>query len=164
MEFSFKKWIAENTGAGVPPQFVLSDGTVKLYRYSHGDRGEVYRIDPKATVGQTKSYSRNDYQRSVRPRTFFYLDVDERENLVGRNLYVAEFPASEIYNLLEDPLELKPQTGMPGAYDFDKLFDLVLEAGFKGVYYKPGFHVVNLFVPVDGHATTEEEVRAKKAA
>ena len=32
--------------------------------------------------------------------------------------------------------------------DFDKLFRLVEEAGYQGVYYRPGFHVVNMFVKV----------------
>jgi len=163
----FKKWLESVSGpmAGVPSQFVLPGGIVRLYRYSHGDRGETYLIDPKRAAGKAHGYSRNDFNRSSKPRTFFYLDIDEKEGLVGNHLYVAEFPADRIYNIIQDPLGFKEETRLVGTnYDFDKMFGLIEEAGYDGVYYKPGFHVVNLFVPVEGRAATEEEVRGKKIA
>lgn len=163
MNLSFRSWLNENVGTGVPSSFINPDGTVTLYRYSKRDHGDSYLIDPNQTAGQTNSYSRNDYRVSNKPRTFFYLDIDEKEDVVGNYLYVAHFPADEIYNLLIDPLGLKKQAAHYNTYDFDKLFSLVEDAGFKGVYYKPGFHVVNLFVPVLGHAATEEEIRRKVA-
>jgi len=141
----FKQWLIKES---VPPEFV-SGGRVALWRYSHGDRGDEYVIDPAAARPQP--YSRRDYMLTKKPRTFFYLDPFQKEDLVGGHLYVTQFPAERIYNLLEDPEKLKEKAYIPNTtnIDFDELFDSVQEAGYDGVYYRPhGRHVVNLFVPV----------------
>jgi hypothetical protein len=141
----FKQWLIKES---VPPEFV-SGGQVALWRYSHGDRGDEYVIDPAETEPQ--SYSRRDYMLSKKPRTFFYLDPSQKESLVGDYLYVTQHPAERIYNLLKDPEDLKEKARITSAenIDFDELFNLVEKAGYDGVYYRPhGRHIVNLFVPV----------------
>jgi hypothetical protein len=161
----FRLWLESVEDSLPPAEFIDSRGMITLYRYSHGNRGEKYEIDPSRTKPQ--SYSRSDYQRTSKPRTFFYLDINEKENLVGNHLYVAEYPAGKIYNLLKDPLGLKEEA--KGGYnginrghlDFDRLLNSVQEAGYDGVYYKPEFHVVNMFIAVTGVASTEDQVRAK---
>lgn len=160
----FRIWLEQLVS--IPGQFVDPQGFVNLYRYSKASKGPTYHINPEQTVNSRSGYSKNDYRASDKPRTFFYLDIDHKEHLVGPYLYVARFPASEIYNLISDPLRLKEkvQESNQGVLNFNHLLELVEESGFSGIYYNPGFDVVNLFVPVMGYATTEEEVRQRRAA
>lgn len=160
----FRLWLENQIT--IPPQFVDQQGYVSLYRYSKTPKGPTYRIDPQQTLDKRSPYSKNDYRATNKPRTFFYLDINEKEKLVGDSLYVTRFPAHEIYNLITDPLQLKEKAEQQnnGVLNFDYLLDFVEESGFQGIYYNPGFHVVNLFVPVMGYATTEEEVRMRKVA
>lgn len=151
MEMQFRIWL-ELASAEVPPEFV-HNGRVTLYRYSKTSKGPTYLIDPGQAV--PNSYSRQEFRTSDTPRTFFYLDPNQRESMIGSFLYEAEVPATTIYNLLTDPLGLKAKT-LP---DFSKLFGAVKESGFQGVYYKPPQgHIVCMFVPIVGRAASLEKV------
>lgn len=160
---NFKLWL-ENLMQSVPPQFIDSDGLVDLYRYSRSPRGASYLIDPAKTTNSRNMYSLRDYKTLSVPRTFFYLDIDEKESMIGNNLYHARFPAKDIYNITNDPLGYvaKTQAQNFGALNFDMLISNLMNDGYKGIYYKTNFHVINLFVPVVGQATTEEFVRSQK--
>lgn len=130
-----------------PPQFV-SGGKVALYHYTRRDQGDAYLVDPIKAKKHRGSYSRREFQTSATPRLFFYLDPSDKEAGVGEHLYIVDYSAKRIYNLLEDSLHLKERARRAPAFlDFDLLFKLVLAAGFDGVYYRPGFHVVSLLVP-----------------
>lgn len=155
---NFKLWL-ENTEATVPSEFIGSNGMITLYRFSQRPRGDQYLIDPEQAKKSPSSYSRQEFRTAWTSRTFFYLDPGDRERMVGQNLYEAQVPANQIYNLLKDPLELKAQA-LP---NFDKLFKLVIEAGFKGVYYKPPQgHIVAMFAPVVGTAVNLDDVMMKR--
>lgn len=131
-----------------PPSQFVKGGYVTLYHYAHRDHGDTYEVDPKMSVAHRRGYSRREYQVSKQPRTFWYLDPHDREPMVGPHLYSVKWNATMIYNLLADPLGLKDQArNAYGRIDFDMLFKLVRAKGYDGVYYKPGFHVVNLFGP-----------------
>ena len=161
---SFKLWLESNS---VPTNFIKG-GMVNLYRYSRIPHGDVFLIDPKATVSSRNSYSRRDYNASNVPRTFFYLDIDQKESIIGNILYVAQIEADRIYNLIKDPLGLKEKATFNGVLNFETLLDLAKKESdkgtFDGIYYNPGFHVVNLFVPISAKRTSEEEVRNTKQA
>lgn len=139
--------------SSVPNEYIDGDGNVTLYRYSKGDRGATYEIDPAKT--KPSSYSRNEYQRAQTQRTFFYLNTSEKESIVGDHLYTAKVPAGKIYNLIKDVNGLKLQHKMGNTYDFDAMFKELQAQGFEGVYYNPGFHVVNMFTPVTGTRTQD---------
>ena len=161
---SFKLWLESN---GVPSNFI-KDGMINLYRYSNTPHGDVFLIDPKATVSSRNSYSRRDYNASDIPRTFFYLDIADKESMIGNILYAAKIAADRIYNLIKDPLGLKEKSTTNGVLNFDTLLRLAKEQAdkgtFDGIYYNPGFPVVNLFVPVSAKRTSEEEVKSTKQA
>ena len=162
----FRLWL-ETTESLPPPEFI-DGGMINLYRYSHNPRGDTYRIDPEQT-GKGQNYSRNDYNASQKKRTFFYLDIDQKERIIGDHLYVVRHPAAKIYNVLRDPHGFKEEAKKGnnginvGILNFNMLLDLIHEAEYDGIYYNPGFHVVNMFVPVLGYSITEEEVREKRA-
>ena len=164
MELQFKMWLESNS---VPSNFI-KNGMVNLYRYSKQPHGDVFLIDPKATVASRNSYSRRDYNASDVPRTFFYLDIADKESLVGSILYVAQIAEDRIYNLIKDPLGLKEKSTINGVLNFDTLLKLTKEQAdkgtFDGIYYNPGFPVVNLFVPISAKRTSEEEIRSTTKA
>lgn len=137
---NFTQWL-ENIENGIPTQYV-KNGMVNLYRFSQNPKGQEYLIDP--SKAKANYYSKREFNSAGTPRTFFYLDISDKESFIGDHLYLVQYPANKIYNLLTDPLDLKSKS-LP---DFDKLFDLVKQNGYHGVYYKPGFPVVSMFVPV----------------
>jgi hypothetical protein len=140
-------FLTEGVESDPPSQFVKG-GKVKLYHYAKSDAPELL-IDPKKFLSGRGSYSRRDFQLSGKARSFWYLNPADREVFFSRaNLYSGYVKADKIYNLLKDHLGLKEESKYVASIDFDKLFRLVEEAGYQGVYYKPGFDVVNMFVKV----------------
>lgn len=118
-----------------------------IYRFSKGFRGEFYSIDPN--LASPSSYSRREFVVAKTPRTFFYLDPNDKESMLGNFLYQAEIPNEWIYDLISDNLKLKEKARLNDVIEFDKLFDLVKENDFKGVYYRPSQgRIVSLFVPI----------------
>ena len=118
-----------------------------IYRFSKNFRGEIYNIDPSLAV--PSSYSRREYIVAKTPRTFFYLNPNDKESMLGNFLYQAEIPDEWIYNLISDNLHLKDQARLNAVIEFDKLFSLVMKNGFNGVFYQPSQgQIVSLFVPV----------------
>ena len=86
----------------------VENGTIELFRYSSRDMDEI-PLDPKRFQTDRMSYSKNDYNASSFPRVFFYLDPEHLETVVAaskRNLYSVKVPASDIYDLVEDPEDL----------------------------------------------------------
>ena len=150
----------------MPPEFVGIDGQVTLYHYSteFGNAEEVV-IDPEESSKRPRGYSRQEFSVSNTPRTFFYLNIDGKESLINGKLYRAKHPASRIYNLRKDPLDLLTQSKNEyGVRNFSTLFDLLRENGYDGVYYRTSTEVVAMLVPVRAQRITEEEVRKEKAA
>jgi hypothetical protein len=143
-----------------PPAEFVKGGRVTLHHFTRRDRGDTFTVDPQKAVAQRGSYSRRDFQASDRPRTFFYLDPADKETQIGHHLYTVTVDADRIYNLLSDPKGFKQQARRGGSIDFDALFDLVIAAGYDGVYYRPGFHVVNLFVPVKARRASAVQLAA----
>lgn len=170
---NFRIWL-ESVEALPPAQFLNSDGSINLYRYSKSPKGDTYRIDP--AKASPSSYSMREFQSAATKRTFFYLNpLKDKEQFIGDHLYVVKHPANKIYNVLIDPLQIKEEAKKGhqvdgvwinrGVINFDKLLSLVIESGFDGMYYKPGgMELVTMLVPVLGYKTTEEEVAAKQQA
>ena len=123
-----------------------------IYRFSKEFRGEVYKIDPALAI--PSSYSKREFIVAKTPRTFFYLDPKDKESMLGNFLYQAEIPEEFIYDLISDDLCLKDKSKINDAIEFDKLFNLVMQNNFKGVYYRPSQgKIVSLFVPIEAKWT-----------
>ena len=155
---------------GVPKKYVNEDGTLDMYRYSKGDRGPTYNIDPAKTT--PSSYSRRDYEQSNVKRTFFYLDTrDHEKGMVGEYLYAVSVDPKSVYNLDKDPAGLKVKHKWGPKTDYQEVMNAVKKAGFDGIYYRSGsMEVVNMFVATPGTKVTSEaahkagKVEAKAAA
>jgi len=136
---------------GVPAKYVRPNGNVTLYRYSRQDRGDTYEIDPEKT--QPQSYSRRDYEAAGTKRTFFYLDPEHKEAIIGNQLYGAEVSADRIYNLKEDPDQLLKKHRWGVRADIDKILRVLKEEGWAGVHYSTaGMDLVNLFEKTTGQS------------
>jgi hypothetical protein len=167
MKDLFKKW----------KNFTLLEsvdlsGDVSLFHFSSADQ-ESLMLDPEYFLKQRQHYSRNDYNVSDMPRIFFYTDRDQAEAQVaqGATLYSAVVPGSQIYNLAQDPLDLKQKSASVYRVtpDYDRILrslgnrprqseygappeSLLSNAAshFKGAYYNTsGLNIVVWFEPIN---------------
>ena len=136
----------------------VEDGSIKLYHYAPSRLdAESLVIDPKyfADRATRNSYTRNEYETSSVPRTFYYVDPRQRERHVasGASLYGAEIPAARIYNLRKDPdgyieKTRHPIYGLRKGEEWNTLLEAIRE-DYDGIFYGGRFDVVSLFVPYE---------------
>lgn len=157
----------------------VKNGMIDLYHYAKTDYGtapEEITIDP-ARFGES-SYSRNEKQRSMFPRSFFYVDPKQRERQVapGKKLFTLSFPEAKIYDFREDPKGydrvaseefpnglIDPDTPTKrlymgdGKHSWGELFKKVSE-DYDGMFYSlRNFDVVVLFKPMAAKLVDKEE-------
>ena len=88
---NFKKFLAEAQKGDYEV-----GGELVLFHYAPVD-AEAILVDPKYFADRAKrsSFTRNEYETSTVPRTFWYVDPQQRERQVasGRHLYQATIPA-----------------------------------------------------------------------
>ena len=145
-------------------------GSITLYHYMRKPRfGEEVEdtvvIDPKYFADpKTRSYySRQEYEVSSVPRTFWYVDPKQRERQIaqGSTLYVAKISANKIYDLRSDPEGYKkavahPVYGLRKGVEWNTLLEKIRE-DYEGVFYGGRFDVVSLFAPYSASRVPEEE-------
>jgi len=125
----------------------------RLYHYSDLDVNSTV-LDPQRFLTHRNPYTKRDYATSGFPRIFFYTDLDNVEEQIasGRNLYYAEVPSQQIYDITTDPDNLKDISKGPYGLTliFDKLFQNIVDQGYKGAYYNIGrdADVVVWFEPI----------------
>jgi len=160
---TFKEFLAEEDIEN------YSDGsTVTLYHYAPVD-AESLAIDPSRFGGS--SFSRREKETSTVPRTFFYLNLDQRELFVteDRVLYKVEVPITSLYNLKKDPENIIQQVrhpiyGLRKGMEFDDLLNTIKEE-YPGVFYSmPNMDIVNWFEPLTVTKVPEEERKELEAA
>ena len=167
--------ILENWNKFLKEEKGLGSEITKLYHYcGRCEKGqESVVLDPQRGRDQPGSYSRREYETSQVPRVFFYLDPADRESMVSGPLYSVEVPTPQIYNLWEDENkyirrikekreEEKYWYGsisqpLRKGEDWNNLFYLIMEEGYKGVYYKPGFEAVVWLEPIVVTLNKQEE-------
>ena len=117
----------------------VKNGMIELFHYSRRDMDKI-PLDPERFRSSRMSYSKRDYNVSSFPRVFFYLDPSHLETVVAgskRNLYSVEVPASDIYNLVEDPEDLlhksKKASGMV-VPNLDKVLKSLAKEDKPGLY------------------------------
>jgi hypothetical protein len=160
---SFKEFLKEedieNYGDG---------STVTLYHYAPVD-AESLTIDPSRFGGS--AFSRREKETSTVPRTFFYLNLDQREPFVsqGRVLYKVEVPLTSLYNLKRDPESYieqvrHPTYGLRKGIEFDDLLNTIKEK-YPGTFYSiPNMDIVNWFEPVTATKVPEQERKELEGA
>jgi hypothetical protein len=146
-----------------------SDGsTITLYHYAPVD-AETLTVDPSC-FGQSP-FTRTDKETSCVPRSFFYLDLAQRETYVAQNrtLYKIEVPLSNIYNLKKDPEGFiekvrHPMYGLRKGIEFDDLLNTIKEK-YPGTFYSiPNMDIVNWFEPVTATKVPEQERKELEGA
>jgi len=165
------KKLIENFNKYLIPEAELNSyiegGMIRLYHYSKANQEEL-EIDPArfADKKTRSSYSSNEYNVSTVPRTFFYVDVGQREKglTVTPNLYSLDIPANRVYDLRTDTEGYKekirhPVYGLRKGVEWDELL-LTLREKYDGVFYGGGFDVVSLFVPKKAKRLSDEEREA----
>jgi hypothetical protein len=138
----------------------IDGGNITLYHFAPTDE-ETIEIDP-SRFGQ-QGYSRREKERSSYPRSFFYVNLDQAENMVkpGKTLFTLDIPANKLYSLAEDPEGLvaevrHPVYGFRNDIEWTKLFKRIHE-NYDGTYYSaPNMDLVVLFEPVEAKKMEQE--------
>lgn len=152
---------------------LFKPGMLRLFhytsRYAQHSQGETMTIDPKrfSDPKSRKSYSRDEYQQSSYPRSFYYLDLNETEGQVvgGSSLFYVDVPAEKIFNWQNyenrEPYLKKHRHPIYARYEWDNIFR-ELHDGYLGIHYRltyedNGMPIVVCFEPLEATKTTEEE-------
>ena len=156
----FKKFLTEAQMSDYDTQ-----GELTLYHYAPADQEEIV-VDPKYFADRAKrsSFTMREYETSTVPRTFWYVDLEQREMQVssGRNLYEATIPASRIYDFRNDPeghkeMHLHPVYGLRKGIEWNEMLEHIRES-YDGIYYSlANFDVVSLFIPYDATRVSQDE-------
>lgn len=117
----------------------IEAGEIELFRFSGRDM-DVIPLDPEKFRSERMPYSKNEYNVSSFPRVFFYLDPSHVETVVAdskKYLYSVKVPASDIYDLVEDPEDLlqksKKASGMV-VPNVDKVLKSLAKEDKPGLY------------------------------
>ena len=142
-----------------------SDGKFTLYHYAPTDQEEII-VDPQyfADTAKRSPFSMREYETSTVPRTFWYVDLEQRERQVssGRHLYQASIPANRIYDFRNDPQGHKEMHrhdvyGLRKGMEWDEMLEHIRES-YDGIFYSlSGFDVVSLFIPYDATRVSPDE-------
>lgn len=95
----------------------IGAGTIPLYHYSTSNN-DTLLLNPEKFG--SNPHSKREMNTSDVPRVFFYTDPKQREKeLFGasHNLFVANVPFDQIYNLKQDPLKLFQTYGRHGIHE-----------------------------------------------
>ena len=140
-------------------------GEINIYHYAPVDASDII-VDPAYFADRAKrsSFTMREYETSTVPRTFWYVDPQQRERQVaqGRKLYQATIPAGEIYDFRNDPQEYKmkhrhPTYGLRKGEEWNHMLEDIRES-YAGVYYSlNAFDVVSLFIPYEATRVSPEE-------
>tara|TARA_R110002060_G_scaffold41873_8_gene53417 strand:+ start:1952 stop:2464 length:513 start_codon:yes stop_codon:yes gene_type:complete len=140
-------------------------GTLSLYHYAPVDKEEI-TVDPKYFADKAKrsSFTMREYETSTVPRTFWYVDLEQRERQVssGRYLYQTSIPANRIYDFRNDPeghkeMHRHPVYGLRKGMEWDEMLEHIRES-YDGIFYSlSNFDVVSLFVPHSATRVPKEE-------
>ena len=140
-------------------------GSLTLYHYAPVDTGQIL-VDPKYFADKAKrsSFSMREYETSTVPRTFWYVDLEQKEMQVssGRHLYQAAIPANRIYDFRNDPeghkeMHRHPVYGLRKGVEWNEMLEHIRES-YDGIYYSlRSFDVVSLFIPYEATRVGEDE-------
>ena len=142
-----------------------SAGELSLYHYAPVDADQII-VDPKYFADRAKrsAFSMREYETSTVPRTFWYVDLEQREMQVssGRHLYQANIPANRIYDFRNDPeghreMHRHAVYGLRKGMEWNEMLEHIRES-YDGIYYSlSNFDVVSLFVPYEATRVSPEE-------
>tara|TARA_Y100000034_G_C6809837_1_gene363870 strand:- start:334 stop:852 length:519 start_codon:yes stop_codon:yes gene_type:complete len=144
-------------------------GKIRLFHYTSTSRAQGadrFIVDPQFfLVAKFRgSYSQNEWIRSQHPRSFYYLDPEDKEIMIGRELYYVDVPAERIYNLRQDPagyykkwVEKSPYGRLRDGMEWTGMLKDIADS-YSGVYYTlgpDGAPVVAYFDPLEAEKVEE---------
>ncbi len=138
----------------------IINGTLYLYHFSKANEPELTTDIER--FGQNY-FTRRDKQVSDVKRTFFYLDLrDKEQDLIGKNLFKTRVTANTVYDLITDPEGIKEHFRLSsGTVDIHSLLGFIKNK-YAGIYSKPGgMHVVNYFIPLPLKQVDEKQELSK---
>ena len=132
-------------------------GKIRLFHYTTAFRYnpvDSFELDPGYFTEKGRRYTRADRELSKYPRSFFYLDPERKEPTVTGQLYVADVPLENIYNLSSDPDDYISKHSHPtyGLKKYDRYTDLLkdIDENYDGIYYTiGGIPIVAYFEPIE---------------
>ncbi len=141
----------------------IKDGKIKLYHFSSRSalqNVDSFEVDPKFFIKFRGSYSKNEYNTSNVPRTFFYTDIGkgrtEPRISSSPHLFTAEIDASRIYDFKKDPEDYwnkyrHPIYGMRKWEDWNPMLEDI-RSKYDGIFYTIGrgsIPIVSLFKKIE---------------
>ena len=155
---NWKKFLNEGTDGQQLTSFVgkYQPGMVRLFHFTSGAHAEADSIviDPDRFTKNYRSYSRQEYNRSGYPRSFYYTDLGNIETslMAGNELFYVDVPADSIYDFKNDQhlTDYYMKHKKYSFVDWDALFKDVSSL-YGGMYYtlgKDGPPVVIYFKPL----------------
>lgn len=136
---------------------VTTGGMIELYHFTWSKKVanvDSFIMDPKYFVTNRNYYSQNDWQTSRYPRSFFYTNPENKEPIVNGNLFKAEIPETEIYDLKNDPENYVEKHSHP-TYGLRKDMEWTemlrdIHSSYKGAFYSlSNADVIVLFDPTE---------------
>jgi hypothetical protein len=96
-----------------------------IFHFTDSDKPELV-LDPLEAQRNANPHSKNEWNTSMVPRVFFYIDLDDQESFFNSStLYSTEIPTEDIYFLASDEKELiKQSMNEYNRIDFDELLRL----------------------------------------
>ena len=155
---NWKKFLVEGTVGKQLSEYVgkHSPGMVRLFHFTSGRHaeGDSVVIDPGRFAKGHRSYSKQEFNRSGYPRSFYYTDLSHIEDslMAGNELFFVDVPAESIYDFKNDEYltDYYMKHKRYSFVDWDALFKDVSQS-FGGMYYtlgKTGPPVVIYFKPL----------------
>jgi hypothetical protein len=116
-------------------KYITNKNNITLYHYSSLNQDEILLSPDK--FGKNY-FTKNDERTSGKKRIFFYVTPEEKERFfMNSNLYKADVNVNEIYDLKKDYNNFiyTAKGNNNGALSFDMLFEMILQNGYKGIFY-----------------------------
>jgi len=132
-------------------------GVMELYHFTRSKKimdVDSFTMDPKYFVTNRNYYSQNDWQTSRYPRSFFYINPENKEPIVNGSLFKAEIPETEIYDLKNDPENYVEKHSHP-TYGLRKDMEWTemlrdIHSSYRGAFYSLSkADVIVLFDPIE---------------
>tara|TARA_R110000822_G_scaffold303705_1_gene428560 strand:- start:49 stop:564 length:516 start_codon:yes stop_codon:yes gene_type:complete len=165
---NWRKFMTEEQKLNQLSDFIgkYEPGMIRLFHFTRApDDTEEIMIDPQFFVTSRGSYSKNEWNKSSFPRSFFYTDLNNIEgNLFSSSkLFYGDVQGSDIYDFKNDiNLEdyyMQAKHPQYNYVDWTKLFKLISES-YKGMYYTlgpKGPPIVVYFEPLKVKIISKEE-------
>ncbi len=100
---------------------LIKEDKVTLYHRSSNKNLDV--VDPGEAIRNMNLHSKQEFLVWSRPRVFFFTHPEQKDiscGLFDNSVYYAEFPACQLYPILEDPFNLRSKSAKERYFELIK--------------------------------------------